>query len=403
MKKDKRIEEIHSTLIEMASGNFNARLAPSGSLDELDAITIGINMLGEELQASTVSRDYLNRIYMGIVDMLIVLNPNNTIQRINESVCKILLYSEKELVGKPFNMLFPKKELKSLNIINKKLNIDGYYYNIEKTFVSKDGRKIPVSFSCSLLSDSQNNVHGKLYIAKDISKIKKTEEQLIMKNAELNTLVYRASHDLKGPLASTLGLVNLAKQEKDMGSIKHYIDLIEKSTQRLDAILNGLTEITRVTQTSVNNSIINFSQLVQDILDSLRHLPSFKEINFKINIDQRKEFISDNNLLRSVLQNLIENAIKYKKENSRDSYIHIRIVDVLKGIEMEIKDNGLGIPKEAQEHVFKLFYRANVKSSGSGLGLYIVKSSIEKLGGEVSLESEEGKQTTFKIFIPEVG
>ncbi|MGZ5303182.1 MAG: PAS domain-containing protein, partial [Bacteroidia bacterium] len=178
LSRDQQIERIHALIMELASGNLSQRAAVSDDFDELDAITIGINMLAEELQATTVSKDYLGRIYRGVVDILLVLNPDYTIQAVNAAVIKQLHYTEEELIGKPVSVLFYRNEPKSLDKIQKELQKHGHSYNTERVLKTKKGKPVPVSISASLLHDDTNTIDGILCIAKDISQQKKKEEEL---------------------------------------------------------------------------------------------------------------------------------------------------------------------------------------------------------------------------------
>src|ERR1700761_9273015 len=104
-----KLDELEKVLIEIASGNFNARVESSDDRDDLDAVITGVNMMAEELKTSTVSRNYLQSVLKGIVDMMIILNPKGVIQSINKTVIDLLTYSEEELIGRPFQILFEDK------------------------------------------------------------------------------------------------------------------------------------------------------------------------------------------------------------------------------------------------------------------------------------------------------
>src|ERR1700735_4549906 len=118
MEKKEQIDHIYDLIMQLSAGNLGYRSEISQKNDELDAITMGINMLAEELQTTTVSKDYLGRIYKGVVDMLIVIGPDNIIHQVNTTVCKLLNYKEEQLVGEPISKIFQKKEAKFLNKIN---------------------------------------------------------------------------------------------------------------------------------------------------------------------------------------------------------------------------------------------------------------------------------------------
>jgi len=401
MEKKEQIDHIYDLIMQLSAGNLGYRSEISQKNDELDAITMGINMLAEELQTTTVSKDYLGRIYKGVVDMLIVIGPDNIIHEVNATVCKLLNYKEEQLVGEQISKIFQRKDAKGLNKINDELDKKGHAYNIERVFKTKKGRLIPVSISGSLLYGSDGSIDGKLFIAKDISKIKKTTEQLKRKNEELNTFIYRVSHDIKGPLASIIGLLNLAKDDnEDQDSLKSYFGLIETSASRLDKVIGDFLEIGKLTQSQIRSSLLDFKEFIQEILDSLHYADNFKNIKIKINLPQHHVFRTKKILLKAVLQNLIENAIKYARKGVDESFIEISVKESEGKLIITVADNGIGIPKNMQEHIFKMFYKGEHANSGSGLGLYIVKTSLDSLKGTISVQSTQNEGSLFTVEIP---
>lgn len=194
MKKEERAEAIYQLILELASGNFGYRVEPLNQYDEMDAIIAGINMLGEELQASTVSRDYLTSVFESVVDMLIVLNPDGTIQDVNSTVEQVSAYRKDELIGKPFSSLFKNDSSSYIEQLQTKLLSEGHCYNMEDSFLTKNKKVVPVSCSGSLLYDQQKNITGLVYIIKDITSQKEAEEAL-KRSKELFELALRASND----------------------------------------------------------------------------------------------------------------------------------------------------------------------------------------------------------------
>jgi PAS domain S-box-containing protein len=233
----------------------------------------------------------------------------------------------------------------------------------------------------------------------DITDRKKTERELTESNQELDTFFYKASHDLKGPLASVMGIVNLARLERNDDSMEKYFGMIEKSVTKLDRTLLDLIELARTRKGTSKITQISIKGIVEEILTSLRHMPGFNKINFEIKIDHALELNTDKVLLNSVLQNLIHNAINYC--NHDRPWIKIAAKDTDDGIEIEIADNGKGIPDTIRHRVFEMFYRGNTESTGSGLGLFIVKNALEKMNGAINLSSIPGQGTTFTVSIPD--
>lgn len=233
----------------------------------------------------------------------------------------------------------------------------------------------------------------------DITDRKKTERELLETNQELDTFFYKASHDLKGPLASVMGIVNLARLEMQDELIDKYFGMIETSVKRLDRTLMDLIELARTRKGASKLSVINLKLLIEEIMYSLKHVPDFSRINFEIKVDHNVEITSDKVLILSVFQNLIHNAINYC--NHQSPWVRVRVILKDNGIELEVADNGKGITDQIKNRVFEMFYRGHPDSTGSGLGLFIVKNALEKMKGTINFESKTGQGTTFTVFIPD--
>lgn len=218
------------------------------------------------------------------------------------------------------------------------------------------------------------------------------------KAKELDTFIYKASHDIKGPLKSIIGLATLGG--KDESRSKEYFEHILRSTKRLDNVVMDLLYITKINQSKTikESSEINFNEIIPEILASLEHLPDYNKIKIELEINQTVPFFSNKSLIYSILQNLIENAINYSDPAKENRFL--RIIATFKEDESSIiiEDNGLGIAEEYQEKIFEMFFRVSERGgSSTGLGLYIVKISLEKLGGKLSVWSEEGIGSRFII------
>lgn len=239
-------------------------------------------------------------------------------------------------------------------------------------------------------------------VTTDITERKLAEQQLIRTNNELNTFIYKATHDLRGPLSSIIGLTNLANGEKKNAEKQVYLNMISESTQKLDAILLSLIESMSIKDLKPVFQNIDLKKIITDILERLKSIDYFNKIQFKINVLNNNTFNSDQTIINSILQNLIENAIKYSNRSISNSFINVTIEDADNKIKIEITDNGVGMKDEITSKVFTMFYRGHYESKGSGLGLYIVEKGVEKLGGRVELESTEGIGSTFRIILPNI-
>ncbi len=233
----------------------------------------------------------------------------------------------------------------------------------------------------------------------DISKRKEAELLLEQKMNVLNTFTYKASHDLRSPLISLNGLVKIALNESRDPAMNKYLGMISESTSKMEANLQDLIAVAVSKQGELKKSEINFSELLHEIFESIKFLPGFDAVNITTEIKISSSFYSDKQSLHSILFNLISNCIKYRNVNIQ-SHVKISITEDHKHIRIIISDNGIGILPEYKEKVFDMFYRATENSSGSGLGLYIVATTLEKLKGKIELKSEYGEGCDFIIHLP---
>jgi|GEM_PF-6095421 PAS domain S-box-containing protein len=265
-----------------------------------------------------------------------------------------------------------------------------------------NGASRTVSINAQPLYDQEGLPIGAVSAIHDLTQLKLSEEKLKYKIKELDMFIYKASHDLKGPLSSMAGLLNLAKIEFDNPEVLEYLDKLEQSNNKLEVILHGLLEVVHIKQGRPAVTEICLYALVADVVSSLKNLPKCERMEFIIDVNPDVMLINDERLLRGILQNLIHNAIKYRREIT-ESYIRISAYKRGKQFFIEVQDNGIGIQEELKEKVFDMFFRGHYTSTGSGLGLYIVKNAIEKLNGTIEVHSEYGKQTTFILEFPVVG
>jgi signal transduction histidine kinase len=205
---------------------------------------------------------------------------------------------------------------------------------------------------------------------------------------------------LKGPLSSLQGLLNIAKTEIVDESAIQYFNLIEKSVHNLDTILMDLLNITKITQGSINLVDIHINDVILKIISSFENLPEYANIHWELNLDNDIQLRLDKSLVNNIFQNLIINAIRYQDSSKPKSTIKISTFKKNNELMVQVEDNGQGIPETLQRNVFDMFFRGNTKSSGTGLGLYIVRNAVEKSGGRVILESEENRGTIFTVYLP---
>jgi PAS domain S-box-containing protein len=230
--------------------------------------------------------------------------------------------------------------------------------------------------------------------------LKKQNEELIKINAELDRFVYSASHDLRAPLMSVKGLLNMVKVDPDKKNADQYLTLMEKSIEKLDNFISDIINYSRNSRMDILPKEIDFNALLQESIDSLKFMEGAELVRSIKNINIHSSFYSDYSRLLIIFNNIISNAVRYRDHWKNDSYLKIDIETNDESALIVFSDNGVGIADEYIEKVFKMFFRANAESKGSGLGLYIVKSAVEKLNGKVSMRSKLGEGTSFIIEVP---
>lgn len=219
-------------------------------------------------------------------------------------------------------------------------------------------------------------------------------------NSELDRFVYSASHDLRAPLSSTISLASIARMETSPERKDEYITLMEGCMNKMDQFISDIIDFSRNKNQEVRPEEFDIGQLISEIFDNLKYLDRAESVKAEIDIKGSSMVFSDKLRVKMVLSNLIANAIIYSSPERPDPFVNVQVEQANASIDIKIIDNGIGIPAAEKPKVFNMFYRANDQSKGSGLGLYIVKESVEKLSGTIQLSSEEGKGTTFHIKIP---
>jgi PAS domain S-box-containing protein len=247
---------------------------------------------------------------------------------------------------------------------------------------------------------SEGRVSGISVFARDITQRKITENDIIRTNFELDSFVYRASHDLRAPLRSVLGLTNLAKIEEDSEQRSIFLNLIDKSVNKLDTFIADLTNFSRNSRLDITVQKIDFKNIIQETIDNLKYMDNAGTIDLKIKIREKFEFYSDSTRFSIIIQNMISNCIKYQNPRAEKSWALIDIHTEKDKVVITVKDNGKGIKDEYLPKIFDMFFRASQDSYGSGLGLYITKQVVEKLAGTIEVTSELGQGTEFAITLP---
>ncbi|MEC4050317.1 PAS domain S-box protein [Flavobacterium sp. SUN046] len=332
----------------------------------------------------------------------------------NSGAEKILGYKAEEVLGNNISVIIPEWILEEEKEILSKVRKGIAIFHHETQRLKKNGEVIYVSLTISPILDVLGNVTGASKIMRDITEKKKIEnellrynEELMKANSELDRFVYSASHDLRAPLKSILGLINIAKMDiqssalaTESKSLMDIMNMLNKSATKLDGFIEDILNYSRNERLELAYNTIDFDKLVNEVKSSFRFAEGMVDVDLNVTINTENDFVSDGKRLAIVLNNLITNAYKYSDANKEKSIVDITFNSVDDAIQIVVKDNGIGIATDEIDKIFNMFHRSTSLSSGSGLGLYIVKETLEKLGGKISVESELHVGTTFIVEIP---
>jgi signal transduction histidine kinase len=218
-------------------------------------------------------------------------------------------------------------------------------------------------------------------------------------NDELSRFIYSASHDLRSPLMSVLGIINLSRLDHSVNDPNGYMKMIENSILRTDGFIQKLIEYYKNAKLQPDYEQIDFAGLIQDCLEESRRQDS--NIRFEVEVDQKAPFYGDIFRISIILNNLISNAIKYQKPGTTEPLVKIKVAANTYLATLTIEDNGIGILSEHLNSIFKMFFRTKSNNKpGTGIGLYIVKEALTRIGGNITVSSVYGQGTRFVITIP---
>jgi PAS domain S-box-containing protein len=340
----------------------------------------------------------LAQLFQNVPMAVVLLNEFGKVEQVNKGFEEMFGYTLTELRGRSINDFIVPEELTPEGVDLNNLIASHRVVSIETIRRHRNGTIVNVIlYGMPVMLNNQTiGIYG-VYV--DITQRQRVEEELKIRNTELDNFVYKVSHDLRAPLSSILGLVNLAKLPGNTDDPMDYIDIIGSKVEHLDHFIGDVLSHSKNLKMDLTVAKVDFNYIIDQTFNDLNYLEGAKGISRMVKVDGI-DFYSDPWRIAEILRNLISNAIKYRKLDQVASEIGIKIsVDHLRA-EIAFADNGIGIEEKNLARVFEMFYRATEQSDGSGIGLYIVKNAVDKLGGQISLASRLGQGTRFSIILP---
>lgn len=223
-------------------------------------------------------------------------------------------------------------------------------------------------------------------------------ENLILVNHELDRFVYSASHDLRSPITSLKGLIEITQFEDNIDQIREYLTLMQESLARQDQFISDIIDYSKNKRKEIIIEPVSLHELIDETISQLMHFENVSQIEITKEILADK-IQSDRLRLNIIISNLLSNAIKYADNSKQQMFISIKTYIDNDLYKIEIADNGIGIKEEFIDHIFEMYFGTN-KNKGSGLGLYIAKEAVEIIKGNIYVSSESNIGSKFIVTIP---
>lgn len=322
---------------------------------------------------------------------------------------RLLGYEDHELNNlKPEDfskMVYPEDKTRTQQLIDEHMVLQKSYQN-EIRFLNKNGVYKWFQDSGVFKQDENGNtvLVGTLI---DIDSRKRNEAELALKNEqlaktneELDRFVYSASHDMRAPLSSLLGLIHLSEKTDKPEEVALFLQMMKDRIKTMEGFIKEVTDYSRNTRLGLTLAPVKLETMAREVLQTLAYSVVNKKVRIEIQIDPTLEILTDPNRLKVIINNLVSNAYKYHQFDQPDPFILISAIKKDDYVLITVKDNGTGISKEHHSRIFDMFYRASESSEGSGLGLYIVKETLDKLDGSISVQSTAGEGAEFTVTLP---
>jgi len=400
-KIEERAYELMEVITAIASLDYTVKATVSDDGDLFDAIATGLNMLGDELLTTTVSKSFVDNIIQSMADTLIVVNPNNIIQHLNQATLDMLNYAEHELVGQPISKVIANEELLAKIIKEQRV-----FSNLEIEYLTASQQTIPMLFSASPLFDHDNQLQGIVCVAQDITKQKEVETTLMQAKEAAETanhaksaFIASMSHELRTPLNGILGYTQILQADRTVEKDhQDKLNVIYRSGIHLLDIINDILDFSKIEaqRLQLNHSVFGFSPFLEGLIAMLEVRAHNKDIPlyFEMGPNLPVAVESDEKRLNQILINLLSNAIKFT-DNGQVSLHVYRYEDKIR---FQVADTGIGIHPEKLTEIFEPFKQVGQHSlviEGTGLGLSISHRLVALLGGELQVKSKLGEGSTF--------
>ncbi len=389
--------EALSTAIKNEEEEIGQIIVSAREHDEKKQLAIKLSIREEELK-STLE---------GMSESVYVFDKNGLLVTTNQQKNKdyFIEYANDALVGKAYQEIFADSFIQKLDKAIRIVCTTQIKHEFEYTLERNKEEQSPDHYKIFVLArkDISGSFAGITMITRNVTASKRLKEQnteLEKANEELDHFVYSASHDLRAPLASTLGLINITRITDDLEEKIKYLNLMESSLKKMDRYIHDITDYSRNARLTIDLEKIEFKELIDDVIQTLSYHENTGKIDFVVKTENTTPFFSDYSRLNIIFRNVISNAVKYHDLTRPHPFLAIDIKITEKEGVFRFEDNGIGIEEKYIDNIFDMFYQASPESFGSGLGLYIVKEALNKLKGTIKVASVPTQGSVFTFTIP---
>ncbi|WP_047981618.1 two-component system histidine kinase PnpS [Ornithinibacillus contaminans] len=394
----KPIQKATNTLDELVKGNFRARMYHPAT-GSMAALLMKINSLARSLSELSIHEkmqaEQLSTVIENIQSGLVLIDEKGYIHLVNKKFLSIFGKAERDYVGYLYYDVLENEKI---------------HKTIQQTFLYEENVKHSVSVANETkqyfevigapIFDERNLLKGAVLVLYDITELKKLE-------AMRKDFVANVSHELKTPITSIRGFSETLLDDdlQDIDTARQFLGIINEESKRLQVLIEDLLTLSKLEKEDSSLSLVpvKVSLLLEEVLPIVRHQAEQSGVELQVEAENDLTITADQNGVKQVIINLLANAINYTPEHGR---VTLRVVEEKDKIHLTVQDTGIGIPKEAQTRIFERFYRVDKARSrntgGTGLGLAIVKHIVELHKGNITVESELGKGTSFHVFFPKL-
>jgi two-component system, sporulation sensor kinase A len=382
------------------------------SISKIPRTSLSIASMIDNTDKKNLEKDFrekeqfLANILRESADAIIVLDNSRIIKAWNKGAEQIFGYSSEEIIGNAFDALVPEDLIKDgeLEILRSQILTKGFVRNYITDRIKKDGRRVTVAETATLIKDEKNNLVGRAIILRDITERIRLEQQLVQneKMLAIGTLSASLAHEIKNPLNSIVinmeilrNMLHKAFVEKKDRPYEKYLAVINEEINRLDRVIKDFLSYAKPQSSSFK--AININNIIRNTAEFIAQEAKKQEIEINLDLDKDiYEVHGEENQLKQIFLNLLLNSLQAMPDGGK---ILISSSNKPDGkVYVTLSDTGEGIKKEDRAKVFDLFF--TTKAQGSGLGLPTVAQLIKNHGGQISFVSEYGKGSTFYITLP---